>query len=229
MFYRFPPPQIFTTALLGNHEITTLIRDTEPHERALFSLDPSASRGTSGRQESALGGLQHERTTSGRKSIYATGPPVKQSAVARVLGPDMLYEIRQTSGSASRGKGTVNVEVLLRGAEKLCEVYNVEGATEKIASIRHRHASVTSSLSDYQARVLQHQSKLNRFNSGPGDDNVDDLSEGAVPTAGPPARQVFTELDVQAEEAEIRDLEARKKALEERVAGMANDLEGLLR
>jgi hypothetical protein len=226
---RFPPPQIFTNALLGSHEITTLIRDTEPHERALFSLDPQAGRSSDGRHDSGLSGFQQERSTHSRKSIYATGPPVKQSAVARVLGPDMLNEIRQTSGSASRGNRTVNVEVLLRGAEKLCEVYNVEGATDKIASIRHRHETVASSLADYQTRILQHQSKLNRFNSGTGFENGDDALNGTgTAVSGIPAR-ILTESDVQAEEVEIRELEARKKALEERVAGMASDLEGLLR
>ena len=32
----FAPPKIFTNALLQNHDITSLIRDTELHERALF-------------------------------------------------------------------------------------------------------------------------------------------------------------------------------------------------
>ena len=36
----FPPPKIFTNALLANHDITSLIRDTEAHERALFSVPP---------------------------------------------------------------------------------------------------------------------------------------------------------------------------------------------
>lgn len=226
---RFPPPRIFTTALLGNHEITSLIRDTEPHERALFSLDPSVTKASSSKTESAYGSFQHaDRTTHGRKSIYATGPPVKQSAVARVLGPDMLYEIRQTSGSASRGKGVVNVEVLLKGAEKLCEVYNVEGATEKIASIRQRHQTVASSIVDYQARVLQQQSKLNRFNSGSGYEDQDN-NLGGVIASEPVQAKVLTEADLQAEEAEIRELEDRKKALEARVSGMGKDLEGLLR
>ena len=37
---RFPPPKIFTNALLQPHDITALIRDTEAHERALFSVPP---------------------------------------------------------------------------------------------------------------------------------------------------------------------------------------------
>lgn len=141
----------------------------------------------------------------------------------------MLSEIRQTSGSASRGKGPVNVEVLLRGAEKLCEVYNVDGAFEKISSIRNRHATVTSSLADYQARLQQQQSKFNQGSSGSGYENGEDPSDGTAPGVGNTLARVFTEADLQAEETEIRELEARKKALEDRVSGMAHDLEGLLR
>lgn len=225
----FPPPKIFTNALLGTHEITTLIRDTEPHERALFSLDPTVGKGSAGKNDTPYGLHHGERSVHGRKSIYATGPPVKQSAVARVLGPDMLYEIRQTSGSASRGKGTVNVEVLLRGAEKLGEVYDVEGASAKISSIRQRHQSLAASVAKYQDLVLQQQSKLNRFNSGSGYANLDDEVDGAAPDSEPASTKITTEADIEAEEAEIRELEARKKALEDRVSGMDKDLEGLLR
>jgi hypothetical protein len=226
----FPPLRIFTNALLGQHEITTLIRDTEAHERALFSLNPSMSRGSNVQPDSMYGGLQQsDRSTHGRKSIYATGPPVKQSAVARVLGPDMLYEIRQTSGSASRGRGTVNVEILLRGAEKLGEVYNVSGATEKISSLRQRHQSIMTSIEEYQSRVTQQQSSLNKLNSGSTYGNDDDQLDADRDAAVQPPTRAFTETDLLAEEAEIKELEARKKALEERVSGMAHDLEGLLR
>lgn len=52
--------------------------------------------------------------------------PRQQSAVARVLGGDMLQEIeRSAAGSRNKhgaGRGGVNVEVLLQGAEKLCSV-----------------------------------------------------------------------------------------------------------
>ncbi len=52
--------------------------------------------------------------------------PRKQSAVARVLGSHMLQEIEATRGHGSNrrpeGMGGLNVEVLLKGAEKLCAV-----------------------------------------------------------------------------------------------------------
>ena len=167
-----------------------------------------------------------EKSGHGRKSIFPTGPSIKQSAVARVLGDDMLLEIRQSSGSAAREKG-INVEILLRGAERLCEAYAVEGANDKIAAIRQMHQRISSSITEYQDRVSTQQSKLDRHHSGSGYgfDNGDDELNGSN---GVDAAPVYTEQDLEAEEAEIRELEAKKKALESRVAGMEKDLGGLL-
>jgi hypothetical protein len=157
--------------------------------------------------------------------MYANAPPVKQSAVARVLGPDMLYEIRQSSGSAARGKGQVNVEVLLRGAEKLCEVYDVEGAMEKIALLRERHQSLAASVAEYQDLVAHQQSQLAEIDTESARGN-NDLAEHDAQEMTP---RTLTEADVVAEQTEIRELMARKEALEDRVNGMGKDLEGLLR
>ena len=226
---RFPPPKIFTNALLGNHEITTLIRDTEPYERALFSLDPNATRSSSRSASARVNGVSTvDRGVHGRKSIYPTRPSIKQSAVARVLGPDMLREIQQSSGSAAKGKSGVNIEVLLQGAERLCEAYAVQGAPDKIAAIRKRHQQISTSVDDYQERVSIQQSKFERYQSGSGygvDDHGNDLIDVADTLNSAPS---YTEHDFQTEEAEIKDLEAKKKALEARVAGMEKDLGGLM-
>jgi hypothetical protein len=175
-------------------------------------------------------GLHIERTSGPRKSIYAQGPPAQpRSVVARVLGQDLLYDIRQSSGSAARGKGSVNVDVLLLGAEKLSEVYHVEGVAERIALIRQRNSNLSSSIADYQQLVQQQQSDLNRWNTGSsfGIPDEDDQAQDANKAYA--GRASAAEVDIEAEEAEIRELEARKKALEERVAGMGSDLAGLLR
>lgn len=54
--------------------------------------------------------------------IYSARDNKSQSAVARVLGSDMMEEIKRSAGTSSRGRGEVNVDVLLRGAEILCNV-----------------------------------------------------------------------------------------------------------
>jgi DASH complex subunit Spc34 len=120
---RFPAPKIFTNAILGNHEITTLIRDTEPHERALFSIDPNArvlpTQRRSNRRTTTFASDENRAPTS------FNAIPRKQS-VARMLGPDMLQEIEGYRGNATKRKmgsaGPVDIEMLLRGAEKLCGV-----------------------------------------------------------------------------------------------------------
>lgn len=121
---RFPPPKIFTNALLGNHEITTLIRDTEPHERALFSLDPQAkfvpTQHRSKRRTTTFPIEENNRLASFNVRSR------KQSAVARVLGTHMQQEIESHGGRArnqkSGGLRGIDVEILLEGAEKLCSI-----------------------------------------------------------------------------------------------------------
>jgi hypothetical protein len=55
--------------------------------------------------------------------IYSARDNRNQSAVARVLGHDMMEEIKRSAGTSTRGpRGEVNIEVLLRGAEILCDV-----------------------------------------------------------------------------------------------------------
>ena len=135
----------------------------------------------------------------------------------------MLSEIRQSS----RGKG-VNVEVLLRGAEKLCEAYAVAGVPEKIIAIRKRHHHIATSMEEYEEKVLKQQSKLNRFHSGSGYglDADEDMTTPPTVSSRP---STFSQHDLDAMEVEVVDLEVRKRALEERVVGMEKDLGGLLK
>ncbi len=115
---RFPPPKIFTNALLNSHDITALIRDTEAHERALFTLAPTDQASTSRR--STVHGLK-----SNGESINGSGlvrVPRHDSAVATLLGGELGEQIRKGGTSDSKEKGEVDVDVLLKGAEKLCGV-----------------------------------------------------------------------------------------------------------
>lgn len=54
--------------------------------------------------------------------IYAAKNNRHQSAVARVLGSDMMKEIKRSTGTSTSGPREVNIEVLLKGAEILCNV-----------------------------------------------------------------------------------------------------------
>ena len=110
--------------MLGSHEITALIRDTEAHERALFQVDPTVKSHGSQRRATRRGTTfsAESENESMATRIYSARNNRSQSAVARVLGSDMMEEIKRSAGTATRGPREVNIEVLLRGAEILCNV-----------------------------------------------------------------------------------------------------------
>ncbi|KAJ5922590.1 hypothetical protein N7516_010293 [Penicillium verrucosum] len=223
----FPPPRIFTTALLGPHDITALIRDTEAHERALFQVDPSTNAHGPQRRATRRGTMfpaETERESMASR-IYSARDNRNQSAVARVLGHDMMEEIKRSAGTSTRGpRGEVNIEVLLRGAEILCNVYPVAGAQEKIANLRYRHEMICESIAQLEGRVATNTAELDQMRHSYGDDE-DDFCP--TPVAQPEIPEV-TDEDIERELTEIRNLEQRKRRLEERVTGMDRDLGGLI-
>ena len=128
----FPPPKIFTNAMLNTTDITTLIRDTEAHERALFSLAPEAD-------------LSHRRRTVAAAKRRATTVPSQQdevdynqtfraprkgTAVAAILGGDLNDRIRKEyqrehqdiARDRRQQRDDFDVELLLEGADRLCSV-----------------------------------------------------------------------------------------------------------
>ena len=136
----FPPPKIFTNALLQPHDITALIRDTELHERALFSVppppptpkaqDPSTSKNMRNTTFNINGGGSTGITGGGANEVRA---PKRNTAVAAVLGTELVEKIRRGGGGGAgtglgyrpfdgNNKNEVDVETLLEGAEKLLGV-----------------------------------------------------------------------------------------------------------
>ncbi|KAH8703927.1 DASH complex subunit Spc34 [Talaromyces proteolyticus] len=219
----FPPPKRFTNALLNTPDITTLIRDTEVHERALFTLDqsskPSQRRAT--RRGTSFPIEPQGETMASR--IYAARNNRHQSAVARVLGNDMMDEIKRSTGSSTRAaRGEINIDVLLKGAEILCNVYPVPGAPEKISNLRYRYSQITASLEQLEARVAENTAELERINEAYDKDEFD------FADSQPQDTQV-TDDDIEKELEEIRELERRKRTLEERVTGIERDLGELMR
>lgn len=133
----------------------------------------------------------------------------------------MLRQIRSSNRDAGRGRG-VDIEVLLQGAEKLCAAYQIPGTMDRIAGLRQRHDKISSSIRNYESQISQQQTSMNKFNTGSAEDQVQlDASDDT--------RTVFNEQDLAAEDATIKELEAKKKTLEARVAGMERDLGGLMR
>ncbi|PHH62048.1 hypothetical protein CDD81_7604 [Ophiocordyceps australis] len=231
----FPPPAIFTNALLSKHDITTLIRDTEPHERALFSVPapPPSAASTQPTRDSDASSRRRQTVFNVASGEVTTGPlprapaaassapsnPRRHTAVAAVLGGDMHEQLRPAT--TGRKTDPVDVEILLRGAEKLCGVYELPGARERIASLRTRQRDGKSTLAYYDAKVAQQAEQLAKMNKDwmhqDDEEHPDSIEES----------EVWTQDDLRQQEKESRDLEIRKKELQSRLAAMKKDLDGL--
>ncbi|KAG6036130.1 hypothetical protein E4U41_005760 [Claviceps citrina] len=227
----FPPPKIFTNALLSQHDITSLIRDTEAHERALFSVPPPPPPAT----QSSRHVEPETKSTSRRQTVFnvtsgevTTGPvtrgvtnPRRHTAVAAVLGGEMHSQLRR--GETDR-KGDVDLEILLRGAEKLCGVYELPGARDRISALRNQHRNGKNTLAYYEAKVAEQNEQLASMNKGWMEDPDDD---GDV-TGVQDETEVWTEDDLRREEAEAKELELKKRELQARLRQMEKDLGGLI-
>ncbi|KAF2173752.1 hypothetical protein M409DRAFT_16026 [Zasmidium cellare ATCC 36951] len=221
----FQGPKAFSNALLSQHDITALIRDTEAHERALFHLAPPPLPSKSAAQDFVAGPPSGpaQSTTSRRATVYGQRQP-KSKAVAAVLGGE-LYQRTRKEGAAVRQKGEVDVEVLLEGAEKLLGVYPVPGAAERITQLRRRHQQLAANIAHYETVVSQQSAELASMNQPTYDDDIDEILDDEPTVSAPP----MTKEDLEREEAEIQELERKKKTLEDRVTGMERDLGGLMR
>merc|ERR1711977_396818 len=217
-------------ALLSTPDITSLIRDTEPHERALFSVPPPQTHTTattpypdpapSSRRQTVFNVAQGEVTAG---TAVGSRAPRRNTAVAAVLGAELHSEVRKTEG-----KGEIDIDVLLRGAEKLNNVYSVAGVPERIQGLRKRYMQILGGLEFYEEKVRRQTRDLERMNrSGtPGEEDDEEFEdedmEGEEGFGG-------REEEIEITEEEIRELERKKEELEARVKGMEKDLGGLLR
>jgi hypothetical protein len=203
-----------------------LIRDTEAHERALFSVPPPPPPVASQKPD--------PKPSSRRQTVFnvasgevTTGPPTtragprRNTAVAAVLGGDLHDQLRRGETSASGSKGDVDVEVLLRGAEKLCSVYALPGALERIPQLRSKFAHHTNTLAYYEAKVAEQAQALELLNKDhwmDDDDEDKDYDDAGIATVE----------DLKLEEEEVRELDRKKRELQERIRAMDKDLGGLL-
>lgn len=140
----------------------------------------------------------------------------------------MVQEIRKSSSNTARSRDSVNVEALLQGAERLSQIYAVAGANEKVRALRSCYREISASISVLEEQVYEQQSLLERDNIGHDPDGGRDAKGSDTQTATNEEVMGLTDHDFQSEEDEIRGLEARKRALENRVAGLEKDLGGLL-
>jgi chromosome segregation ATPase len=95
---------------------------------------------------------------------------------------------------------------------------------ERINALRQRHEQLSSSISHYEERVAEQTLQLDRMNRPHSYDDDYFNGESEHDDIQPP-----TSDDLKREEQEVKDLEAKKRGLEDRVSGIEKDLGGLLR
>ena len=140
-----------------------------------------------------------------------------------MLGGDLHAKIVKKGG---QGGGDVDIEVLLHGAEKLCTVYPLPGALERIPAQRQKYAQQTNTLAYYEAKIAEQQEALERMNAERWVDDEDD--DDGVEEPANEAPHVLTEEDLRREEEEVRGLDRKKRELQERLRAIESDLGGLL-
>ncbi|KAF4554622.1 Hypothetical protein D9617_4g003770 [Elsinoe fawcettii] len=231
----FPKPKQFENSFLAHHDITALIRDTEIHERALFSIAPPTLPIRPDQSNFSGSAFNNSRATA---TPHASRAPKRNTAVAAVLGRDLFRKVREADGSVAtsgygarnRAKGEVDVDILLQGAVRLCEVYPVAGSAERIAKLRARHEQLQANITHYEDRVARNAKQLDGMYARQGWSEEDlELDTDTVPIEPPISMPVMTKEDLEREEREIRELERKKKGLESRVTEMEKDLGGLMR
>ncbi|KAH8130920.1 hypothetical protein ACSS6W_002825 [Trichoderma asperelloides] len=229
----FPPPKIFTNAMLSNSDITSLIRDTEAHERALFSVPPpppaaaTASKSSKAAEAEAKPKNRRQTVFNVASGEVTTGPPTRRAphrrtAVAAVLGGEMHEQLRR--GETDR-KGDLDVEVLLRGAEKLCGVYELPGARERIVALRSRYRNGKNTMAYYEAKVAEQAEQLASMNKDWMDQDQDKDKEADEPQQS--GSDGWTEEDLRREEEEAKQMETKKRELQARLKSMERDIGGL--
>ena len=116
---RFPPAKVFTNALLHPHDITALIRDTEAHEQALFTFASPESGSFEARSRKSVfpaNGNGSRQSKLGLLSLRSS------TAVSRILGGNLVNQMRCREKEDNNVTSEVDVEALLKGAEKLCAI-----------------------------------------------------------------------------------------------------------
>jgi chromosome segregation ATPase len=105
---------------------------------------------------------------------------------------------------------------------------------KRIEGLRIKHGQLQSSLRHYEQKVEKQTRVLERMNRGDGwnedeDEDEEFDEEGRRTPKFDEEIAEVTDEDLRREEAEIKELERRKKDLENRVSSMEKDLGGLLR
>jgi len=139
----FLGPKPFTNAMLARRDLSDLLRETLPHENALFSLsmpNPQPSSST---------------IPSSKKST---------NILTAALGPSLARKIHPAPSSnvqsSSREHRELDVDLLLNATSKLCTVYPIPEAEIEIQRLRNRWEGLRDSITNLEKRVARNERDL---------------------------------------------------------------------
>lgn len=89
--------------------------------------------------------------------------------------------------------------------------------------MRQRHSRLEASIEYYESRLARQTEQLSQL--ARSREYADEPGEEPPPDATP----VITEEDLRREEEEVRQLERKRRGLEDRVSSMGRDISGVLR
>ncbi|KAK6514144.1 hypothetical protein TWF506_008561 [Arthrobotrys conoides] len=195
---RFSKPGIFTNSQVTRPPITSLIRDTSPYERVLFS---SAS---------------NEGFKEGPSALSS-----KPGLLGSLLDGNLVHQVQSTVKTAQL-KGDVDVEMLLHGAEDLARIYPIPGLDDRIEQLRSRYQDLLSSVILHEELVVAQRTQLDLQRGSTKGEYIRKVKE---PKA---AKHTLTKADIQAEEIAIKHLEARKFEMESEIRELDRRLTGAI-
>ncbi|KAF3927211.1 hypothetical protein ABW20_dc0105102 [Dactylellina cionopaga] len=202
---RFSKPGTFTNSQVNRPPITSLIRDTSPYERVLFS-SPSAS---SSSQESF----------AQRVPMLST----KSTLLGSLLDGDVMHQVRSAVRTAHL-KGEIDVELLLQGAENLARIYPTPGLDDKIGNLREKYHDLQSSVLLHEELVTAQRTQLD-LQRGVAD-QLGPLERPLETTTH--VLNAVTDADIGAEEIAIQQLEARRLEVESEIRDLDRRLGSLV-
>ncbi|ODQ77179.1 hypothetical protein BABINDRAFT_163690 [Babjeviella inositovora NRRL Y-12698] len=213
----FRKPGIFTNALLLHPEITSLIRDADEHERALYRLNGSKEmERVDGSCVYAPRKSDEEGNKADESMLIATDNSQYNNYVQTQLLGDLYTQhssshsrttvqtplLRTTPAAVSKGVYDRDTEEVTEEFDSLCSTiallvakFPVEGIAEKVRAYKRDYAALTGEISHYDTLVNRQREQLAGFTA-----EVEDEAEEET---------VSVEELIRIEEEEIAELEAQ--------------------
>ncbi|EPS40323.1 hypothetical protein H072_5881 [Dactylellina haptotyla CBS 200.50] len=197
---RFSEPGTFTNSQVNKPPITSLIRDTSPYERVLFS-------------------------SSNQPSFASRGPMLsaKSTLLSTLLDGTVMHQVRSAVSTAHL-KGDVDVELLLQGAENLARIYPTPGLDDKIEHLRAKYNDLQSSVLLHEELVTAQRTQLDLQRGAA--DHHDEFEQHSKITQS--LQSSITEAEIEAEELAIQQLDMRRVQVESDIRDLDRRLGGIM-